>query len=412
MISHGIIMRYLCLSFQRRTAPGGLLCAAEKMTGSHPSDFHSDEISPEMLPGMMVFRKDFIMAEKKKVVVAMSGGVDSTLTARLLLDQGYEVYGATMYQFDGQDEEIEGARKMAEFIGVPFKVIDVREAYQKFVLNYFIESYAAGMTPNPCMMCDFKVKFGLFYDEVRKAFDAPYFATGHYARIVYNPETELFEVRKGLDIAKDQSYMMYHLTQEQLSHIIFPLGRTFKKDTRLISKEKGLPTYNKAESQDICFLTSEKSYVEFLENHAPEAFQPGNIVDKKGHVLGQHKGIPYYTIGQRKGLGIAARTPLYVIELRPDTREVVVGSNEDLFRTRLLANELHFYDDKIPQEEFRCQAKIRYGVRVHDCSVKVGDDGRAVVTFDEPQRAVTTGQSVVFYDGDLLLGGGTIVRAL
>lgn len=206
--------------------------------------------------------------------------------------------------------------------------------------------------------------------------------------------------------------MMYHLTQEQLSHIIFPLGRTFKKDTRLISKEKGLPTYNKAESQDICFLTSEKSYVEFLENHAPEAFQPGNIVDKKGHVLGQHKGIPYYTIGQRKGLGIAARTPLYVIELRPDTREVVVGSNEDLFRTRLLANELHFYDDKIPQEEFRCQAKIRYGVRVHDCSVKVGDDGRAVVTFDEPQRAVTTGQSVAFYDGDLLLGGGTIVRAL
>lgn len=197
------------------------------------------------------------MAEKKKVVVAMSGGVDSTLTARLLLDQGYEVYGATMYQFDGQDEEIEGARKMAEFIGIPFKVIDVREAYQKFVLNYFIESYAAGMTPNPCMMCDFKVKFGLFYDEVRKAFDAPYFATGHYARIVYNPETELFEVRKGLDIAKDQSYMMYHLTQEQLSHIIFPLGRTFKKDTRLISKEKGLPTYNKAESQDICFLTSE-----------------------------------------------------------------------------------------------------------------------------------------------------------
>ena len=286
-------MRYLCLSFQRRTAPGGLLCAAEKMTGSHPSDFHSDEISPEMLPGMMVFRKDFIMAEKKKVVVAMSGGVDSTLTARLLLDQGYEVYGATMYQFDGQDEEIEGARKMAEFIGIPFKVIDVREAYQKFVLNYFIESYAAGMTPNPCMMCDFKVKFGLFYDEVRKAFDAPYFATGHYARIVYNPETELFEVRKGLDIAKDQSYMMYHLTQEQLSHIIFPLGRTFKKDTRLISKEKGLPTYNKAESQDICFLTSEKSYVEFLENHD----WPGNqrelenevtrmLIFAKGRVIG------------------------------------------------------------------------------------------------------------------------------
>ena len=352
------------------------------------------------------------MTEKKKVVVAMSGGVDSTLTARLLLDQGYDVYGATMYQFDGQDEEIEGARAMAEFIGIPFKVIDVREAYRKFVLSYFIDAYAKGMTPNPCMMCDFKVKFGLFYDEVRKAFDAPYFATGHYARIIYNPERQKFEVHKGIDLGKDQSYMMYHLTQDQLAHIIFPLGRTFKKDTRLISKEKGLPTYNKAESQDICFLTSEKSYVEFLQNHAPEAYRPGDIVDKKGRVLGHHRGIPDYTIGQRKGLGIAARTPLYVTALRPDRNQVVVGENEDLFRTRLLADELHFNDDEPPAEEFRCQAKIRYGIRVHDCTVTLEKNGRAVVKFDEPQRAITTGQSVVFYDDDRLIGGGTIMRAL
>ena len=352
------------------------------------------------------------MTEKKKVVVAMSGGVDSTLTARLLLDQGYDVYGATMYQFDGQDEEIEGARSMAEFIGIPFKVVDVREAYQKFVLSYFIDAYARGMTPNPCMMCDFKVKFGLFYDEVRRAFDAPYFATGHYARILYNPERQKYEGHKGIDLGKDQSYMMYHLTQDQLAHIIFPLGRTFKKDTRRISKEKGLPTYNKAESQDICFLTSESSYVEFLKNHAPEAFRPGNIVDKKGRVLGQHRGIPYYTIGQRKGLGIAARTPLYVTALRPDKNQVVVGDNDDLFRTRLLADELHFTDGEAPAEEFRCQAKIRYGIKVHDCTVTLERNGRAVVKFDEPQRAITTGQSVVFYDDDRLIGGGTIMRAL
>ena len=265
---------------------------------------------------------------------------------------------------------VDDARRVADRLEIPYYVMNFKREFKKNVMDYFTAEYLKGRTPNPCIACNRYVKWESLLQRSLEI-GADYIATGHYARIVYNPETELFEVRKGLDIAKDQSYMMYHLTQEQLSHIIFPLGRTFKKDTRLISKEKGLPTYNKAESQDICFLTSEKSYVEFLENHAPEAFQPGNIVDKKGHVLGQHKGIPYYTIGQRKGLGIAARTPLYVIELRPDTREVVVGSNEDLFRTRLLANELHFYDDKIPQEEFRCQAKIRYGVRVHDCSVKV-----------------------------------------
>ena len=288
------------------------------------------------------------MTEKKKVVVAMSGGVDSTLTAKLLLEAGYEVCGATMHQFDGQEKEIEGARAMADFLGIPFQVVDVREAYQKFVLRYFIDAYAKGMTPNPCMMCDFKVKFGLFYDEARKHFDAPYFATGHYARILFNPERQKYEVHKGIDMGKDQSYMMYHLTQDQLAHIIFPLGRTFKKDTRRISKEKGLPTYNKAESQDICFLTSETSYVEFLKNHAPEAFSEGDIVDTKGRVLGRHRGIPYYTIGQRKGLGIAARTPLYVVALKTERSQVIVGTNDELFRTRLLADELHFTDGEAP----------------------------------------------------------------
>lgn len=352
------------------------------------------------------------MTEKKKVVVAMSGGVDSTLTAKLLLEAGYEVCGATMHQFDGQEKEIEGARAMADFIGIPFEVIDVREAYQKYVLRYFIDAYAKGMTPNPCMMCDFKVKFGLFYDEVRKHFDAPYFATGHYARILFNPERQKYEVHKGIDMGKDQSYMMYHLTQDQLAHIIFPLGRTFKKDTRRISKEKGLPTYNKAESQDICFLTSETSYVEFLKNHAPEAFREGDIVDTKGRILGRHHGIPYYTIGQRKGLGIAARTPLYVVSLKPEKSQVIVGTNDELFRTRLLAGELHFTDDEAPGEEFSCHAKIRYGIRVHDCTVTLERNGRAVVKFKEPQRAITSGQSVVFYDDDRLIGGGTIMRGL
>lgn len=350
------------------------------------------------------------MSEKKKIVVAMSGGVDSTLTAKLLQEQDYEVCGATMQLFDGQ--ELNSAREMAEFLRIPFRTIDLREAYQKYVFSYFIRSYAEGMTPNPCMMCDFRIKFGLFYEEARKVFDAPYFATGHYARIVYNPERQKYEVRKGLDISKDQSYMMYHLTQDQLAHILFPLGRTHKTDTRKISQEKGLPTYNKAESQDICFLTAEKSYTEFLRSHAPEIFRPGDIIDTKGRILGRHKGLPYYTIGQRKGLGIAAKHPLYVVSLDARKNRVIVGSNEELFRTRLLADELDFTDGMPPAKEFRCEAKIRYGIRVHPCTVTIGDNGRAVVKFDEPQRAVTAGQSVVFYDGDRLIGGGTILRGL
>lgn len=350
------------------------------------------------------------MTERKKVVVAMSGGVDSTLTVRLLQESGYEVYGATMNQFEGQD--VSDAVEMAKLLGIPHKVLDVKELYNNVVLSYFIDSYKNGITPNPCMICDFKIKFGLFYDAMRNYFDAPYFATGHYARIVYDRERQKYQVEKGVDIGKDQSYMMYHLNQEQLAHILFPLGRIFKKDTRRISKEKGLPTFNKAESQDICFLTSEKSYVEFLENHAPEAFRPGDIVHTDGHVLGRHKGLPHYTIGQRKGLGIAYRTPLYVVALDSVKNQVIVGGNDELFRSKLLATELDFTDGTPPAQEFRCESKIRYGIRVHPCLVSLDDKEQAIVTFDEPQRAITSGQSVVFYRGDRLLGGGTIVKAL
>lgn len=350
------------------------------------------------------------MTEKKKIVVAMSGGVDSTLTARLLQEAGYDVCGATMYQFDGQD--VSDAVKMAQFLGIPHKVMDVRAIYQKLVLQYFIDSYAQGTTPNPCMICDFHIKFGVFYEEMRKAFDAPYFATGHYARILYDNDRGKYEVHKGIDLTKDQSYMMYHLTQDQLAHIIFPLGRICKKDTRRISKEKGLPTYNKAESQDICFLTSEKSYIEYLQNHAPDIFKDGDIVDREGHVLGRHHGLPRYTIGQRKGLGLAAGHPLYVTALDEEKNQVIVGSNDDLFRKRLLAGSLAFTDGEPPAETFTCAAKIRYGMRTNPCTVTVQKDRRAVVSFNEAQRAVTPGQSVVFYDQDRLIGGGTILRGL
>lgn len=349
------------------------------------------------------------MTERKKVVVALSGGVDSTLTARLLQDAGYDVSAATMYLYDGQDTS--AAAAMAAHLGIPHHVFDLRDLFRREVIQYFTGAYARGETPNPCMSCDFHIKFGRFLDEARAFFGADYFATGHYARILWDSDRRRYGVYKGLDLQKDQSYMMYRLTQARLSRILFPLGRMQKQDTRRLSREKGLPTYDKAESQDMCFLAAGDSYRDYLARTAPEVFRPGDITDEAGRVLGRHRGLACYTIGQRKGLGIAAKMPLYVLALDAKTNQVIVGPNEALFRTALLTGDLAFPDGDAPGARFSCTAKIRYGVRTTPCTVEL-EGGLALVTFSEPQRAVTPGQSVVFYEGDRLLGGGTILRAL
>lgn len=350
------------------------------------------------------------MTERKTVTVALSGGVDSTLTARLLLDAGYGVSAATMLLFDGQDTE--SAAAMADFLGIPHKVFDLRESFRDTVIRDFIGAYAKGVTPNPCMICDFHIKFGAFYEAALAYFGADFFATGHYARILWDGERKKYAVWKGLDAAKDQSYMMYHLTQAQLARILFPLGRFTKQETRRLSLEKGLPTHDKAESQDMCFLSAGDSYKDFLAARAPDIFREGDITDGKGRVLGRHRGLPLYTVGQRKGLGLSSPFPLYVTGLDAKRNRVIVGRNEDLFRNRLLADALDFTDGEPPAASFRCEAKIRYGMKASPASVTVQDDGRAVIAFDAPQRAVTPGQSAVFYDGDRLIGGGTILRPL
>ncbi len=353
---------------------------------------------------------------KKTVAVAMSGGVDSSLTAAVLLEQGYNVFGVTMTLSDDSREKggstaIRDAKRVADELGIEHHVANYHEGFKQDVISYFINEYANGRTPNPCVVCNNKIKFGRLLRDCM-AMGADYVATGHYARKIVDEKTGKHLIIKAVDKHKDQSYVLYTLDQFAISYFLFPMGDHSKTVTRQMAEERGLVTAHKAESQEICFVPND-DYKAYLKQKAPEIFKPGDIVDVSGKVLGRHEGIPFYTVGQRKGLGIAAEHPLYVIELDMKNNRVIVGENKDVFAKGLVARDMHFITKDSFDEPFTTSAKIRYGNREFTCTVSPLDGGHsAEIIFDEPQRAVTPGQSVVFYDGDILVGGGRIDRAL
>ena len=356
------------------------------------------------------------MKEKKRVLAAMSGGVDSSVTAALLLEQGYEVIGVTMRLSEESREadddrgccsikSVNDAQGVASILGIPHYVLDFRAEFEKNVVCNFLDEYAKGRTPNPCIECNRAMKFGALMQKAREL-GADCVATGHYAQIVYNEENGLYELKKGLDEKKDQSYVLYHLTQDTLAHFLLPLGGFTKPEVREMAEKYNLPVAHKAESQEICFIPDD-DHERFIRERRPECLVPGDVVDLSGRVLGKHKGLPLYTVGQRKGLGIAAPEPLYVVRLDTENNRVVVGGANDVFASGLTAGRVT-WTAEAPKESLRCTAKVRYGRREGACTVEMIEGGTLRVTFDEPQRAVTPGQSVVLYDGDRVLGGGII----
>lgn len=354
----------------------------------------------------------------KKVVVGMSGGVDSSVAAFLLKEQGYEVIGVTMEIWQKQPEwEIgqeggccgfraaEDARQVASMLGVPHYVMNFRDIFQEKVIDYFVKEYQLGHTPNPCIACNRYVKWEAL---LRRSMEigADYIATGHYASIKKLPNGR-YAIVQSASGYKDQSYALYNLTQEQLKHTLMPVGCYEKEKIREIAMEQKLPVANKPDSQEICFIP-DNNYRRFLEDETGMKAREGNFVDKAGRILGRHKGITHYTIGQRKGLGLAFGHPIFVTEIRPETNEVVIGENEDIFVDGLHAVSLQYMAAEQYREGQRMKAKIRYSDKGQMCTVKrIGKDSLDIV-FDQKVRAVTPGQAVVFYQDNVVLGGGTI----
>lgn len=355
---------------------------------------------------------------KKKVVVGLSGGVDSSVAAWLLKEQGYDVIGVTMQIWQEESEEmqeenggccglsaVDDARRVAQILDIPYYVMNFRGEFREKVIDYFAEEYLHGRTPNPCIACNRYVKWESLLDR-SLALGADYIATGHYARVEQLPNGR-YAIRNSVTARKDQTYALYNLTQEQLSHTLMPVGDYTKDEIREIAAKIGLPTAKKKDSMEICFVP-DNDYASFLDAYTGRKAPEGNFVNTKGEILGRHKGITHYTTGQRKGLNVAFGKRVFVLAIRPETNEVVLGDNEELFTTEVVADRINFMGVEDIPEEMEAVGKIRYNHSGDTCSVKrIGED-RLLCRFDTPVRAVTPGQALVLYKDDYVLGGGTI----
>lgn len=351
-----------------------------------------------------------------KALIAMSGGVDSSVAAYLIRKQGLDAIGCTMKLYDNEDadipkentccslDDIEDARSVATRLGMPYYVFNFKDDFKERVIDNFIGCYECGMTPNPCIECNRYLKFNKLLER-SEILGCDYVVTGHYARIEETPDG--FILKKAVDDSKDQSYVLYSLTQEQLKHTLFPLGGLTKTQAREIAEENGFINANKPDSQDICFVP-DGDYAKVIRHYTGKDYPPGNYVSTTGEVLGTHKGIIHYTIGQRKGLGIALGEPRFVCRIDSDKNEVVLGTNEELMTHNVHVKDINWIAGQAPSNKFTCSARVRYKHREQSCTVEVNGDGSAEVIFDEVIRAATPGQSCVFYDGDIVLGGGII----
>lgn len=353
----------------------------------------------------------------KKALIAMSGGVDSSLAAKLMKDAGYDCIGCTMKLYDNEDiglirghtccslDDVEDARSVAYTIGIPYHVFNFKEGFREKVIKPFVEAYESGKTPNPCIDCNRYMKFDQLFDRA-KILGCDYVVTGHYARI--EESDGVYFLKKSLDETKDQSYVLYSMTQEQMAHTVFPLGSMKKSQVRRLAEKNGFINALKPDSQDICFVP-DGDYGAFLERYTGKKYTPGPFLDRNGNVIGTHNGFVRYTIGQRKGLGIAFGKPMYVKCIDAGSNTVTLAEDSDLYADRLTAVDFNWISGKPPAARIECEAKIRYRQREQPAAAYPQKDGTVKVVFEQPQRAITPGQAVVLYDGDMVLGGGRIM---